>query len=65
MKAQINKSKLLKFSGIGLIYSGSLLLIINYAFNLTCSNILLIASAMMIIIGIFIHVYILKKDSKY
>lgn len=65
MKQKVITSKLFRHIGISLVYCGSLLLIACYAAGFTQSNTLLVISALMIIIGAIIHVYRLKRESKY
>ena len=65
MKIKVNMQKFLRHAGSGLVYGGSLLLILNYVIGVAQSNTLLIISALMVIVGTILHVYRLKRDSEY
>lgn len=65
MKIKVNNSNILNHAGMGLIYCGSILLIASYVLGAIQSNALLIISALMILTGTIIHIYRLKKESKY
>lgn len=65
MKIKVNMQKFLRHAGIGLVYGGSILLILNYVIGVAQSNTLLIISALMVIVGTILHVYRLKRDSEY
>lgn len=51
--------------GLGMVCLGAMSLIVGYAFGWTDHNALLISAACMIIAGVAVHVYFLKKESKY
>ena len=51
--------------GLGLACVGALSLIVGYAAGLTDHNAMLISAAVLIVAGLILHVYLMKKESKY
>ncbi len=57
--------KYVKNLGLGMVCVGALSLIIGYATSLTDHNALLISAAVLIVAGLVLHVYLMKRESKY
>ncbi len=53
------------YLGITLVILGVLMLTVGYALGWTDSNVLLLTAAAMVVAGAVLHVYMLKKESKY
>ena len=56
---------LLKYSGLALIFLGVLLLVVLHMLNFTFVNFITITPFAIIIIGVFLHVWVKKQESKY
>jgi len=54
-----------KYLGIGLIFAGILLLVLLYLMHLTFLNTLLYIPLTFIILGLFVHIWQLKRQSQY
>jgi len=54
-----------KFAGIALVVFGVLMLIVINLVHLTFLNILQLVPLIIIIIGVVVHVWLLKKESSY
>ncbi|MCD8290817.1 MAG: hypothetical protein LUC91_04870 [Prevotella sp.] len=64
-KLRVQNSKIsAKTVGLPLVYLGAVALIVCVLTGFT-KNILLILSALIIIVGVVLHVYALKRESKY
>lgn len=57
--------KYVRFSGLAAMYLGVILLIVGYAFSWTDSNAFIISALTLVMFGAVVHVYLLKKESKY
>ena len=56
---------LLKYSGLALIFLGVLLLVVLHMLNFTFVNFITFTPFAIIIIGVFLHVWVKKQESKY
>lgn len=57
--------KYIRFSGLAGLYLGAVLLVSGYAFGWTDSNAFTITAAALVVVGAVLHVYFIKKESKY
>ena len=55
----------LKRLGIGLIFIGVALLAVQFLFHFTMINLLLLAPLFLIIAGVSLYVYGMKRESRY
>ena len=55
----------LKYLGMALVFAGAILLIISLLVGWTRYNSVLLTSLFLIIIGIFLHVRLIKRGGKY
>lgn len=51
--------------GLALVCLGVLLLAVSFAFGLTVHDWILVVSLLLIIIGVIVYVWMLKRQSKY
>lgn len=51
--------------GLALVFLGVLLLAVSFAFGLTVHDWILFLSLLLIIIGVIVYVWMLKRQSKY
>ena len=61
----LHMKKYISFSGLSGLYLGAVLLVSGYAFGWTDSNAFTLSAVALVVIGAALHVYFLKKDSKY
>ena len=52
-------------SGFALLCIGVVMLLLGYALGLTDHNAFTLSTAALVVLGAALHVYFLKKDSKY
>ena len=65
IKALSPMNKYIRRSGLGAIYTGATLLPLGYALGWTDSNAFTLSAAALVVAGAIVHVYFLKKESKY
>ncbi|MDO4159302.1 MAG: hypothetical protein Q4D41_02480 [Prevotellaceae bacterium] len=65
MKRKFRLTRCLRLIGMPMVYVGALVLIASFVFGWTNANILLLLCAFVIIVGAVMHVWALKKESKY
>ena len=58
-------NKYIRRSGLAAIYLGAALLPLGYALGWTDNNAFTLSAAALVVAGAVLHVYFLKKDSKY
>ena len=59
------RNKLRNLMGVALVLAGALLLIVAYLAGWTGHNLVLLTGLLIIIIGIFLHVKLIKSGEKY
>ena len=65
IKALSPMNKYIRRSGLAAIYLGAALLPTGYALGWTDSNAFTLSAAALVVLGAVLHVYFLKKESKY
>ena len=59
------KTCLKQLTGVALVLTGALLLIVAYLAGWTSSNLVLLCGLFMVIIGVILHVKLTKSGEKY